>query len=330
MIRKPFAAPVVMLLLCAASVVASAALGKMALSPLEAIRGLLGIGAEDHEMVIRNLRLPRILVALLAGASLAASGAVLQGMIRNPMASPDVLGVTGGASSAAVCFLSYFAGTVSIRFLPVAAMLGAAIVTVALYSLAWKRGVTPLRLVLVGVGLSAILSGITTMMVLFNPRNEADQAYVWLTGSVYGANWENVLTILPWTVILLPLAFAYARHIDIVQLGDETATGSGSRVQFNRFLLLCVSVGLAGSAVSVAGGLSFVGLIAPHMARKLMGPSFGKMFPVSVLLGAIVVVLADLAGRMLFQPLDVPAGVFTAGVGAPFFIYLLYSKRNSI
>ncbi|WP_325050166.1 iron chelate uptake ABC transporter family permease subunit [Cohnella faecalis] len=117
MIRKPFAAPVVMLLLCAASVVASAALGKMALSPLEAIRGLLGIGAEDHEMVIRNLRLPRILVALLAGASLAASGAVLQGMIRNPMASPDVLGVTGGASSAAVCFLSYFAGTVSIRFL---------------------------------------------------------------------------------------------------------------------------------------------------------------------------------------------------------------------
>ncbi|RIE04577.1 iron ABC transporter permease [Cohnella faecalis] len=251
-------------------------------------------------------------------------------MIRNPMASPDVLGVTGGASSAAVCFLSYFAGTVSIRFLPVAAMLGAAIVTVALYSLAWKRGVTPLRLVLVGVGLSAILSGITTMMVLFNPRNEADQAYVWLTGSVYGANWENVLTILPWTVILLPLAFAYARHIDIVQLGDETATGSGSRVQFNRFLLLCVSVGLAGSAVSVAGGLSFVGLIAPHMARKLMGPSFGKMFPVSVLLGAIVVVLADLAGRMLFQPLDVPAGVFTAGVGAPFFIYLLYSKRNSI
>ncbi|CAG7631485.1 FecCD family ABC transporter permease [Paenibacillus allorhizosphaerae] len=327
--KKTVAVCVGLLIACAAGAVISTGLGEMYISPLDVIRSALGAGTEDHAMVIQKLRLPRIALALLVGASLAASGAILQGMIRNPMASPDIVGVTGGASVSAVAFITYLAGTVSIRFLPVAAMIGAAIVSLTLYLLAWKKGVTPIRLILVGIGMSSLMSAATTMMIVFSPKNDASQAYLWLTGSVYAANWENVLTVLPWTVVLIPLAFLMSRHVNIGQLGDDIAASSGSRVELNRLLLLLISVALAGAAVSVAGGIGFIGLVAPHMARKLVGSSFDSVLPVSAILGGIIVMLADLVGRTFFHPLDVPVGVFTAGVGAPFFIYLLYSGRNS-
>lgn len=318
-----------LLIACLVIAVVSTGLGEMYVSPWHVLLSLFGSGSEDYVMVVQKLRLPRILTGMLVGASLAASGAMLQGIVRNPLASPDIMGITGGASVAAVGFLTYFAGTVSIRWLPVAAMIGAAIVSAALYLLAWKRGVTPIRLILVGIGMSSLLSAATTMMIMFSPKNDAGQAYTWLTGSVYATNWENVLTILPWTAALLPMGFLLARHVNIGQLGDDVAAGAGSAVELNRLLLWLVSVGLAGSAVSVAGGLGFVGLIAPHMARRLVGSSFENVLPVSALLGGLIVLLADLAGRTLFLPLDVPVGVFTSAVGAPFFIYLLYAGRNS-
>ncbi|MNH92530.1 putative siderophore transport system permease protein YfhA [compost metagenome] len=327
--KKTIVAVFILLLASAALVIISIGSGSMFIRPIDVIRSLMGAGAEDHTLVIQKLRLPRIIVALLVGGSLASSGAILQGMIRNPLASPDILGITGGASVTAIIFLHYFLGTVSMRLLPAAAMIGAVLVAALLYALSWKKGVTPFRLVLVGVGISSLMSAMTTMMLIFNPKNEASQAYFWLTGSVYGANWENVLTVLPWTVICIPLAWIWARHINIGQLGDDVAAGAGSLVQRNRLILLLISVALAASAVSVAGGIGFVGLIAPHMARKLVGSSLGSLLPVSALLGGIIVVLADLAGRTFFLPLDVPVGVFTSAVGAPFFIYLLYTRRNS-
>jgi iron complex transport system permease protein len=310
------------------TVILSTALGDTVYTPLEVIRGALGMGEADQTMVIRHLRLPRIVVALLAGASLAAAGAVLQGVIRNPMASPDILGVTGGASVAAVIFLTYFSDSLSIRWLPAAAMLGAIAVSVMLYVFAWKKGISPFRLILVGVGMASLMSAMTTMMIIFSPKNDPGQAYLWLTGSVYGSNWENVLTILPWTLLLLPLAYGFSRHIDIGQLGDEVAIGAGSKVQRNRVILLAISVALAGSAVSVAGGVGFIGLVAPHMARKLVGSSFSHVLPASALLGGIVVMLADLVGRTILLPLDIPVGVFTSAIGAPFFIYLLFTRRH--
>jgi len=327
--KKTAAVCLALLLACAVVMVISTGMGEMYISPLDVVGSALGIGSEDHAMVIQKLRLPRIVLALLVGASLAASGAILQGMIRNPMASPDIVGVTGGASVAAVAFLTYMAGTVSIRLLPIAAMIGAAVVSITLYLLAWKKGVTPIRLILVGIGMSSLMSAATTMMIVFSPKNDANQAYLWLTGSVYAANWENVMTVLPWTVVLLPMAFLMSRHVNIGQLGDDVAASSGSRVELNRLLLLLLSVALAGAAVSVAGGIGFVGLIAPHMARKLVGSSFDSVLPVSAILGGLIVMLADLVGRTFFLPLDVPVGVFTAGVGAPFFIYLLYTRRNA-
>jgi iron complex transport system permease protein len=326
--KKTFLVSALLLLLTIVLFFVSAGLGDMKIDPLEVIHTLLGKGTEDNTLVIHTLRLPRIIVALLVGASLAVAGAILQGIIRNPLASPDIVGITGGASLAAVAFITYLSGTVSIRWLPLAAIVGAGLVSVIIYTMAWKRGVSPIRLVLIGIGMASAMSALTTMMLLLSPIYSVSQAYIWLTGSVYGSNWENVLTLLPWTLIFLPLAFVLARNINVQELGDEIATSVGSAVQRQRFILLFISVALAGSAVAIGGGIGFVGLIAPHMARRLVGPSFGGLIPVTAMIGGLIVLMADTVARTAFLPLDIPAGVFTSGIGAPFFIYLLYRSRN--
>lgn len=326
--RRTLAVAGALLVLVFLAAVISVGAGDMFIRPDRVLGAIFGTGNEAHVMVVQKLRLPRILTGLLAGAALAGSGAILQGVLRNPMASPDIIGVTGGASVAAVMFLTYGIGLSGIGWLPVFAFTGGVLVSVLLYVLAWKNGASPVRLILIGIGISSLTSAGTTMMIIFNPRNDAAMAYVWMTGSVYAANWTNVATILPWVAVLLPLAFLYARHVNISLLGDETAISAGSPVESKRRVLLLISVGLAASAVSVAGNVGFVGLLAPHMARRLVGSNFARLLPVSVLLGALTVLLADLAGRTFFLPLDVPVGVFTSMVGAPFFIYLLYRNRN--
>jgi iron complex transport system permease protein len=308
--------------------IAGVGLGDVIISPSEAIRVFLGSGIAEHELIIDTLRLPRIVVSILVGMALAVSGCILQGIIRNPLASPDIVGITGGASVAAVAFITYLSGDVSIKWLPLATIIGAGLTSLIIYFLSWNKGVTPIRLVMIGIGMAATLSALTTFMIVLSPIYSASQAYIWLTGSIYGANWENVITLLPWVVVFIPLAFIYSRDINVQGLGDDVATGLGSPVQRKRFILLMISVALAGSAVAIAGGIGFVGLIAPHIARMMIGNTFGGLLPLSALVGGILVLLADLIGRTLFIPLDVPAGVFTAGIGAPFFIYLLYRNRN--
>ncbi|GLH62229.1 iron ABC transporter permease [Parageobacillus sp. G301] len=323
------------LILLAVSVViflVSTGSGEMYISPLEIAKTLFGNGSDMNEVVIYTFRLPRILVALLAGMLLAVAGAILQGMIRNPLASPDVLGITGGAAAAVVTFLTLFSDenhslTISIHWLPFAAFLGATITALLVYVLSWKNGMAPLRLVLIGVGISALMQACTTLLMITGPIYRASQANVWITGSVYGASWKHVTLLAPWALILLAISFLSVRKMNIQELGDELAIGAGVSLQKQRFFLLLLSTALTGGAVAFAGGIGFVGLMAPHMARRLVGSSFGALLPASALLGAIFVMAADLAGRMLFAPMEIPAGVFTAAVGAPYFIYLLYKSR---
>jgi iron complex transport system permease protein len=303
-------------------------IGSVNIHPVDVFYTLIGQGTKDHNLIIQTLRLPRAIVSLLVGIALGISGAILQGMIRNPLASPDIIGITNGASFGAIAFITIFSGTYGLSPLPFAAMLGAALIALLIYFLAWKKGVTPIRLVLIGIGLNEAMRGLIIFMILFSPMYKASQAYVWLTGSIYAAKWEHVQTILPWVLVFVPLAFIFARSINVQELGDETAAGLGAPVQLHRFMLLFISVVLVGSAAAVAGAISFVGLIAPHIARKLVGRSFGSVLPVSALVGGLIVFLADLVARTAFTPLDIPAGVFTAGIGAPFFIYLLYRNRN--
>lgn len=303
-------------------------IGSTAIHPVDTVKTLLGQGTVQHMMVIETLRLPRVIIALLVGAALAVSGAILQGVIRNPLASPDILGITGGAAFAAVVFITYFSDTLSIKWLPLAAIFGAFLISILIYSLAWKQGVTPIRLILIGIGISAVAGSLTTLMIVISRNNAASKAYIWLTGSIYGTSWENVFVLLPLLVIFIPLALVFSRNLNVQELGDEIAKSLGTRVQLYRFILVLISVSLAGAAVAIGGAIGFVGLIAPHIARKLVGPSFGSLIPASALIGSLIVILADTVARTAFLPLDIPAGVFTAAIGAPFFIYLLYRNRN--
>ncbi|CAM3475298.1 FecCD family ABC transporter permease [Cytobacillus oceanisediminis] len=308
--------------------------GEMKISPLKVLQVFFGGGSDMERLVIQSFRLPRIIVALMVGIALAVAGGILQGMIRNPLASPDIIGITGGASVAVVGFLALFSDennalTVSINWMPLAAFAGAAIVAFLVYFLAYKDGVSPIRLVLIGIGIASLMKALTTLMMVFGPIYQASQANIWITGTVYGSNWGNVAILVPWTLILLIVAFILARNVNIQELGDDIATGVGSTVQKYRFLLLMVSTALIGGAVAFAGGIGFVGLMAPHMARRLVGSAFGALLPASALIGGILVMAADLIGRTLFSPLEIPAGVFTASIGAPYFIYLLFRTRNT-
>lgn len=309
----------------------STGMGDMKISIIEVINVLLGNGEKMHTLVIHSFRLPRIIVAVLVGTALAVAGGILQGIVRNPLASPDILGITGGASVGVVLFLAIFSDknnalTVSIKWMPLAAFIGATVVAFLIYALAWDHGVSPIKLVLVGIGLFALTQAITTLLMILGPIYQASQANIWLTGTVYGSNWENVKILAPWTLILLLITFVSSRHLNIQELGDAVATGVGSRVNKQRFILLLLCTGLTGGAVAFAGGIGFVGLLAPHIARRIVGSAFGALLPVAALVGAILVIAADLIGRMMFGATEIPAGVFTAAIGAPYFIYLLFKN----
>ncbi|MCM3749268.1 iron ABC transporter permease [Paenibacillus pasadenensis] len=165
-------------------------------------------------------------------------------------------------------------------------------------------------------------------LLISGPAYLAPQVLNWITGSIYGTNWKYIEVLWPWVVVFIPLSFLFAKELNVQSLGEATAIGLGSRLHRSRMVLLFYSVALAGAAVGVAGMISFIGLLAPHMARRIVGNSYKLLIPLSAVLGAVILLLADLAGRMLFQPLDIPAGVFTAGVGAPFFMYLLFKRRS--
>jgi iron complex transport system permease protein len=330
--RVPLVAAAI-LLFTLVTLVASVSYGEYNIPPLEVVRTILNTN-QDHSdyanfrLVVGTFRLPRIVLAFLVGAALAASGAIMQGITRNPLADPYLLGVSGGATLAAVTLIVWIK-TVPISLLPFGAFGGALLTAAAIYLLAWKHGSsTPLRLILIGIAISALIGGVTTVMLVFGNINDVQQAYVWLTGSVYGRGWEHVTALGAWLVVLLPLAFLMARQLNTLNLGDDTAKGLGLRVERGRVLLLVISVALAAAAVAVAGTIGFVGLVAPHVTRRLVGPAHEGLLPVSALFGGALVVLADLVGRVVIAPSELPVGLVTAMIGAPYFVYLLYRSRG--
>jgi iron complex transport system permease protein len=179
-----------------------------------------------------------------------------------------------------------------------------------------------------GVGLSAIASAITSLMITFGEIYDVSNALVWLAGSVYGRTWEQVFSLLPWLIVFVPMALTLARHLNALNLGDDVAKSLGSQVEWQRGLLVLVGVALAGAGVATAGNIGFIGLIAPHLGRQLVGATHEGLIPTSALLGGMIVVMADLLGRTLFAPIEIPCGVVTAAIGAPYFLYLLIRNRK--
>jgi iron complex transport system permease protein len=317
-----------LLLLCCAAIVLNTQRGDYPISVLDVLKTLVGkdTGNPDHKFVIHTLRLSRTLVAFLVGIALATSGAIFQGLTRNPLADPSIIGIDAGASLAAVAMIILFP-TAPIYALPLAAFAGGLGMAVLIYRLAWQGGSSPMLFILLGVGLSAIAGAFTSFLITFGSIYDVSQALVWLAGSTYGRTWEQFWAFLPWVLVGVPLGLGLSRQLNILNLGEDVAISLGTRVEWQRGLLVLVAVGLAASAVATAGTVGFVGLIAPHLGRRFMGVNHQNLLPVTALLGGLLVTLADLVGRTLFAPLELPCGVVTALLGGPFFLYLLARRR---
>lgn len=310
-----------------AVLIVSVSVGEYPIPLVEVVQTIAGTGSADYDFIVNTLRLPRTLVAFLAGAGLAVSGLILQGLTRNSLASPSVLGLNAGASLAAVTVIVLLPA-VSLFWLPFAAFSGAFLAGSFAYFLAWKQGSSPVRLILVGIGISSIAQALVTIVMTFGRIQLVGQAAIWMTGSVYGRGWEHFWPLFLWLGLLIPFTWLQARHLNIFQLGEDIAKGAGVKVEWQRGILLLTSVALAGVCVAAAGTINFVGLMAPHMARRLAGASHASLVPLSALIGGLLVMSADLIGRVILAPIEVPCGIITAVVGAPYLIYLLYKGDN--
>ncbi|PUB11926.1 iron ABC transporter permease [Paenisporosarcina sp. OV554] len=329
-IRKQRLLLVVFSLLIIATAGVGLGLGYSSVSYSRIIPTLLGQGELKEEFVLFSVRLPRIVITLLAGMALALSGALLQGITRNELADPGIIGINSGAGVAVAIFFLYFPAEAGsfIYMLPFVAFLGALLTAVIIYVFSYSRttGMQPVRLVLVGVGMSMALSGVMIVMISSADRVKVDFIARWLAGDIWGTDWPFVLAILPWLLVLVPFALMKANRLNILGLGEPVAIGVGLSVQKERMVLTLAAVALAASAVSVTGGISFIGLMAPHIARALIGPRHQLFLPLSLLIGGWLLLIADTIGRNIVEPIGLPAGVMVALIGAPYFIYLLTKK----
>lgn len=270
--------------------------------------------------IIWNIRLPRTLVGALVGFNLALSGAILQSIMKSPLADPHIIGVSSGAGLAGIIILILFPQW-EYLLTPVS-FLGAMGATLAIYILAWKGDIRPVRIILAGVAVSAFLgAGIAGLLVFFSDRVHG--ALMWMVGGLSARSWPHLFAMLPYSIIGGLLALVSTRSLNILELGDDVAAGLGLPVERARIMMTAVAALLAASAVSVAGLLGFVGLVVPHAARLLIGSDYRYVIPASALLGSAVIMVSDTLARTLFAPVELPVGIIMAFAGAPFFLYLL-------
>lgn len=287
---------------------------------------LSGTASQSLTYTLVDLRLPRVLTSLLVGVGLSLSGCLLQGVSRNDMADPGVLGINAGAGLLVAAFIVFVPAGLfpSAVALPVLAFAGSAAVAFLGWRLSVVRGASsPRRLLLIGVALATGLSSATSLLML--RMSDGDYAFVqnWIAGSIWGASWENVAILAVGLALLVAGALYASRTLNVLGLGEAAATGLGVNVPRARAALTAVAVGASGLACAVGGGLTFVGLVCPHMARRLVGPNFRVLVPACVLVGAVLMLLADIISRTLLAPNEIPVGIVAAVIGAPYFLYLL-------
>jgi iron complex transport system permease protein len=312
---------VVLVVVCLAATFLSMMIGAVSYSPAQVLHAIVGAGSQQTDFVIMNFQLPRVLLCWLVGVGLAIAGGVMQGVVRNPLAAPDILGVTKGAGVAAVVVVLVLPNAPT-AVLPVVAFVGGVLAFVLVYVAAYRRGTTPARLALVGVAVSALCeAGILFCLVRY-PLN-VNSALTWLAGSLYGRTMASVWETLPWVLVLVPLLLHYSHRLDTLGLGDDLASGLGEPVERTRRVTLLLSVALASVVVASAGTVGFVGLVAPHIARRLVGGRHGILLPVAALIGTLLMLVADTVARGAVPPLEIPSGLITSVIGAPYFIYLL-------
>lgn len=317
-----------LMLLLVVSMLASLYIGIRYISIDEIINSIVCYDSTNvDQLVVQSLRMPRMLAALIVGISFAVSGALMQGVTNNPMASPSILGITAGASFGLAVGMILFPH-LSLNGSIIFAFSGAALATVCILFLAKQVGgrATPVYLALAGTAISAVFVAITHMLVVF--FQVAQELSFWTAGGISGVRMEQILLVLPWTIIGMMIAMYISKFVTLLSFGEEVAIGLGSNLQRVRILSGIAVLILSGSAVALAGPIGFVGLVVPHIARKLIGIDYRFVIPFSALLGSVLVMIADILARVINPPFETPLGAITAIVGVPFFIYLANRKGN--
>lgn len=323
--RSSLTAAAALLLLLAGGVL-SLVSGSVSVAIADVVTALVAPTDSVAGNIVWNLRLPRMLLAGLVGASLAVSGVLLQGVMRNPLAAPDVIGVTAGAALAATIVLLATTGLPG--YLPVCAFGGAMLAALLVYGISWQpgRGTSAMRMVLGGVAVGLMLGAVTNfLMVVFSDRVQS--VVLWMTGSLQDASWNKLNLIVPYAIGGLLASVMLVRPLDTLQLGEEAAASLGVHVERSRLLAAATAAMLAGAAICVTGLIGFVGLMVPHLMRLLVGHRHAVLLPLAALGGAVLMVWADLVARTVVAPTELPVGVLTALLGGPYFVFLLYRRK---
>jgi iron complex transport system permease protein len=320
-----------LLLLLLATAAATLVLGSTRLSATEVLATLVGRGDEMQNIIILQMRLPRLALAILLGAGLATAGAVMQGIARNDLASPDTLGVNAGSGLGLMFLLLVFPTAVarSPLLMPLGAMAGAMGIVAVVFALAYRQGsVLPARLLLVGIALGFAAHAAMFFLAFRMSFSTYNYALSWMSGNLSGNDWKTIFFLLPWPLVLIPLLCSRARILDVLSLGDYLAKGLGVAVERERLMLMTTAVILTAACTSIGGHIGFLGLIAPHIARRVAGRHYSVLLPAAALIGAILLLLADGLARQLFTPVEMPAGVLVSVLGGVYFLYLLATTKG--
>ena len=279
---------------------------------------------DKNYFTLMEYRLPRAVLAILLGGALAISGVLVQSVVRNPLASPDILGINNAAGLVAVSVLM-FLPNLAFYWMPIFAFLGGVLSFVILWVVCGFN-FRPIKMAIIGVALSALWAAISHYLMLTNPV-EINTAMLWLTGSLWGRSWSYLNVVLPWLVVLLPLPFIFCRDLDTLSLGENKASTLGVTVNKVQISVLVLAVALSTTAVAICGPIAFLGLVAPHLARRLVGGRHRTLLPAALIIGALLLQLSDILARVIDPPTELPAGILTAIIGAPYFFYLLMRTK---
>lgn len=309
-------------------------LGSYQMSPLEITETFLGKGSRLQEFTIYQIRLPRIVLAVIVASALGFSGGILQGITRNPLAEPGIIGINAGAALFVVLWISsgtsaYYSAlsTTTVLFIPLIAMAGSLLSVLFIYLFSYKKGIRPVRFILTGIGINSGILAVISFYQLNMSKGDYNQVLTWTNGSLWGSSWNYILLTFPIVLILIILVLVRSRTLDVLALGDELAQGVGVSIQKELLFFLVTAAFLAALATSVAGNIAFLGLLGPQIAKRITGPVHRLMLPLAAGISSIILIAADTAARNLFSPIEIPVGMIVSVLGVPYFIYLMLKEK---
>lgn len=327
-----FTAGLVILLLILG--LAALMIGSYSISPKEVLETFLGKGTSLQEFTIYQIRLPRVILAVIVASALSVSGGILQGITRNPLSEPGMIGINAGAALFVVLWISsgtsaYYSSLsmTTILFIPLIAMAGSLLSVIFIYLFSYKKGIRPVRFILTGIGINSGISAVITFYQLNMSKGDYNQVLTWTNGSLWGSSWNYILLTLPAVLLLIVLTLIRSRTLDVLSLGDELSAGVGVSIQKEMVFFLVTAAFLAALATAVAGNIAFLGLLGPQIARRIAGPTHRKMLPLAAFISSIILILADTAARNLFSPVEIPVGIIVSVFGVPYFIYLMIKEK---